>query len=148
MKIFEIGGLFQDPELMAAFQDPEVAAAFQDISTNPANMAKYQNNPKVMQLINKMMGKFGGGGAPGGMPGMPGMGGGMPGMGGGMPGMGGMGGFPGMGGMPGGFPGGASAPTKCTAGWLCDDYELAAPKGDNLAFDIHFLMSLLFPLIV
>merc|ERR1712060_162266 len=93
-----LGGLFQDPELMAAFQDPEVAAAFQDISTNPANMAKYQNNPKVMQLINKMMGKFGGGGAPGGMPGM----------GGGMPGMGGMGGFPGMGGMPGGFPGGAS----------------------------------------
>ena len=75
----KIGGLFQDPELMAAFQDPEVAAAFQDISTNPANMAKYQNNPKVMKLINQMMGKFGGGGgAPGGMPGMPGMGGGMP----------------------------------------------------------------------
>jgi len=112
-----LGGLFQDPELMAAFQDPEVAAAFQDISTNPANMAKYQNNPKVMKLINQMMGKFGGGGgAPGGMPGMPGMGGGMPGMGGGMPGMGGMGGFPGMGGM-GGFPGGASAtPPPPTSG--------------------------------
>ena len=96
---------------MAAFQDPEVAAAFQDISTNPANMAKYQNNPKVMQLINKMMGKFGGGGGAGGMPGMPGMGGGMPGMGGGMPGMGGgmpgmggMGGMPGMGGMGAGMP--------------------------------------------
>lgn len=98
-----LGGLFQDPELLSAFQDPEVAAAFQDISTNPANMAKYQNNPKVMKLINQMMGKFGGGGAPGGMPGMPGMGGGMGGMGGGMPGMGG---FPGMGGMPGGMPGG------------------------------------------
>ena len=28
-----------------------------------------------MKLINQMMGKFGGGGAPGGMPGMPGMGG-------------------------------------------------------------------------
>merc|ERR1712241_959817 len=108
-----LGGLFQDPELMAAFQDPEVAAAFQDISTNPANMAKYQNNPKVMQLINKMMGKFGGGGGAGGMPGMPGMGGGMPGMGGGMPGMGG---FPGMGGMPGGFPGGASAPPPTSGG--------------------------------
>merc|ERR1712110_1095354 len=27
---------------------------------NPANMAKYQNNPKVMKLINQMMGKFGG----------------------------------------------------------------------------------------
>ena len=107
------GGLFQDPELLAAFQDPEVAAAFQDISTNPANMAKYQNNPKVMKLINQMMGKFGGGGAPGGMPGMPGMGGGMPGMGGGMPGMGG---FPGMGGMPGGFPGGSSAPPPTSGG--------------------------------
>jgi len=111
-----LGGLFQDPELLAAFQDPEVAAAFQDISTNPANMAKYQNNPKVMQLINKMMGKFGGGGAPGGMPGMPGMGGGMPGMGGGMPGMGGIPGMGGMGGMPGGFPGGASEPPPTAGG--------------------------------
>ena len=106
--------MFKDPELLAAFQDPEVAAAFQDISTNPGNMAKYQNNPKVMALITKMMGKFGGD-APGGMPGM---GGGMPGMGGmggGMPGMGGMGGgFPG--GMPGGFPGGASSGPSPTAG--------------------------------
>ena len=30
-----------------SFQDPEVSAAFQDISSNPANIAKYQNNPKV-----------------------------------------------------------------------------------------------------
>ncbi|KAJ8297918.1 hypothetical protein KUTeg_024449 [Tegillarca granosa] len=35
-------------------QDPEVAAAFQDISQNPANMMKYQNNPKVQALISKM----------------------------------------------------------------------------------------------
>ena len=40
-------------------QDPEVAAAFQDISSNPANISKYQNNPKVQALINKMAGKFG-----------------------------------------------------------------------------------------
>ena len=57
---------------MAAFSDPEVAAAFRDITSNPANMAKYQNNPKVMQLINKMASKFGGGGGMGGG-GMPGM---------------------------------------------------------------------------
>ena len=42
-----LGGLFNDPEMMAAFADPEVAAAFKDISTNPANIMKYQNNPKV-----------------------------------------------------------------------------------------------------
>ena len=42
-----LGGLFNDPEMMAAFADPEVAAAFKDISANPANIMKYQNNPKV-----------------------------------------------------------------------------------------------------
>lgn len=54
-----LAGLFQDPELMEAFQDPEVAAAFQDISTNPANISKYQNNPKVQNLMKKMMSNFG-----------------------------------------------------------------------------------------
>ena len=56
----QLGALFQDPEVMAAFQDPEVARAFQDISSNPANIAKYQNNPKVQALINKIAGKMGG----------------------------------------------------------------------------------------
>ena len=72
------------------FQDPEVAAAFQDVSSNPASIFKYKDNPKIAAVINKVMGKFTGGG---GMPGMGGMGG----MG-GMPGMGGMGGMPGFGG--------------------------------------------------
>ena len=45
-----LGGLFNDPEMMAAFADPEVAAAFKDISANPANIMKYQNNPKVQYL--------------------------------------------------------------------------------------------------
>nr|CAD7431095.1 unnamed protein product [Timema monikensis] len=76
--------LFSDPELMQAFQDPEVAAAFQDITSNPANMAKYQGNPKIKAVINKLAAKFGGaGGMPGGFGGMPGgfgaMGGGFPG---------------------------------------------------------------------
>lgn len=56
-------------------------AAFSDITSNPANISKYQNNPKVMAFLTKMSTKFGG-------------------MGGGFPG--GMGG-----GMPGGFPGGS-----------------------------------------
>ena len=49
-----------------------MSAAFQDISSNPANMAKYQDNPKVQKLIKKLGSKFGGGmagGMPGGMPG-------------------------------------------------------------------------------
>lgn len=95
-----LGGLFNDPELLTAFQDPEVANAFQDIMSNPANMSKYQGNPKVMNILTKLTSKLGGGGGGG----FPGMGGGFPGMGGGFPGMGG--GFPGMG----GFGGGAAPP--------------------------------------
>lgn len=71
-----------DPEVLQAFQDPEVSEAFKEISANPSNILKYQSNPKIMALINKMASKFGGaGGMPGGFPGM----------------MGGMPGFPGTG---------------------------------------------------
>ncbi|XP_066590132.1 putative protein FAM10A4 [Prorops nasuta] len=74
-----MGNFFQflnDPEVMQAFQDPEVAEAFKDISSNPSKILKYQNNPKIMALINKVASQFGGSGMPGGFPGMPG---GMPG---------------------------------------------------------------------
>ncbi|KAH0505395.1 Hsc70-interacting protein [Microtus ochrogaster] len=47
-------------ESMGAMQDPEVMVAFQDVAQNPANMSKYQNNPKVMNLISKLSAKFGG----------------------------------------------------------------------------------------
>ncbi|TRY73595.1 hypothetical protein TCAL_03347 [Tigriopus californicus] len=103
-----LGDLLNDPELMGALSDPEVATAFQDIMSNPANIMKYQNNPRIMKLIEKMAKGMGGG-----IPGMGGMPGGMGGMPGGMGGMpGGMGGMPGgMGGMPGGMGGfGAGAP--------------------------------------
>ena len=95
--------LFNDPEIMAAFKDPEVEAAFKDISTNPANMLKYQSNPKIAAIISKLTAKYASAGG-GGFPGMGGMGGmGFPG---GMGGMGGMGGFP-----PGpGAPGAGAAP--------------------------------------
>ncbi|XP_018348769.1 PREDICTED: putative protein FAM10A4 isoform X2 [Trachymyrmex septentrionalis] len=68
----------KDPELIQAFEDPEMAEAFREISTNPTSILKYQNNPKIMALINKMASKYGSGccnpGAagmnfPGGMPG-------------------------------------------------------------------------------
>uniref|UniRef100_A0A2K6E050 STI1 domain-containing protein n=1 Tax=Macaca nemestrina TaxID=9545 RepID=A0A2K6E050_MACNE len=48
-----------DPEVLAAMQDPEVTVAFQDMAQNPANMSKYQSNPKVMTLIS-LSAKFGG----------------------------------------------------------------------------------------
>jgi hypothetical protein len=34
--------------------------ALQDLAQNPAKMVKYQNNPKVMNLISKLSAKFGG----------------------------------------------------------------------------------------
>lgn len=74
--------------------------AFTDISSNPANIFKYQSNPKVMVLIKKMADKFGG---PAGMAGM---------MGGGMPGS-----------FPEGFPSSASEPTK-PSGNFNDDVGL------------------------
>lgn len=51
--------LLSDPDIVNALKDPEVAAAFQDVSSNPANIGKYQNNPKVQQIINKLAAKFG-----------------------------------------------------------------------------------------
>lgn len=74
-------------DILNAFKDPEVAAALQDIMSNPANIGKYQNNPKVMNLVTKIAGQASSSGFPG--------------FGGGAPG----GGFPGAGGFPGGFPG-------------------------------------------
>lgn len=59
-----------NPDIFEAFRDPEVSAAFQDIMTNPANVGKYQSNPKIMKLIN-MVGQKMGGGAGMGMGGMP-----------------------------------------------------------------------------
>ena len=52
--------ILSDPEVLAAMQDPEALVAFQDVAQNPANMSKYQSNPKVMNLISKLSAKFGG----------------------------------------------------------------------------------------
>lgn len=75
-------------------QDPEVQAAFQDVAADPANISKYENNPKVKKVLEKLAGNVGGGGGAGA--------GGFP----GFPGAGGAGGFPGF---SGGDDGGAGA---------------------------------------
>lgn len=54
-----LGDLLKDPELLNAMKDPEVMAAFQDVAQNPSNIAKYQNNPKIMALVTKLSSKFG-----------------------------------------------------------------------------------------
>ncbi|XP_037331777.2 hsc70-interacting protein [Pungitius pungitius] len=51
--------LLKDPELLNAMKDPEVMTAFQDVAQNPANISKYQNNPKIMALVTKLSSKFG-----------------------------------------------------------------------------------------
>ncbi|XP_063284238.1 hsc70-interacting protein [Pelobates fuscus] len=54
-----VSEILSDPEVLAAMQDPEVMSAFQDVAQNPANISKYQGNPKVMNLISKLSSKFG-----------------------------------------------------------------------------------------
>jgi len=54
-----LGELLKDPEVLNAMKDPEVMVAFQDVAQNPANIAKYQNNPKIMALVTKLSAKFG-----------------------------------------------------------------------------------------
>ncbi|XP_072444623.1 hsc70-interacting protein [Chiloscyllium punctatum] len=54
-----LNDLLGDPEVLAAMQDPEIMAAFQDVAQNPANISKYQNNPKVMNFVEKLSSKFG-----------------------------------------------------------------------------------------
>ncbi|VDP88692.1 unnamed protein product [Echinostoma caproni] len=59
--------LFNDPELITLLEDPEVIKAFREVSTNPAAMHKYENNPRVKKVLDMMSKKFGGS-MPGGMP--------------------------------------------------------------------------------
>ena len=37
-------------------------AAFKDIQSNPANIKKYQDNPKVRKVMDKLTAKFSGAG--------------------------------------------------------------------------------------
>uniref|UniRef100_A0A8C6F1V8 STI1 domain-containing protein n=1 Tax=Monodon monoceros TaxID=40151 RepID=A0A8C6F1V8_MONMO len=49
-------GMAGMPGLNEILSDPEVL----DVAQNPGNMSIYQNNPKAMNLISKLSGKFGG----------------------------------------------------------------------------------------
>ena len=40
-----------NPALLAGFDDPDVMRAVNDIAKNPANLQKYQANPKVSCLL-------------------------------------------------------------------------------------------------
>ena len=69
--------IMSDPEIMAAMQNPKMMQVFMEMQTQgPMAIMKYQNDPEVMNLIMKIQGAMGGGGA--GMGAMGGMGGGMP----------------------------------------------------------------------
>jgi suppressor of tumorigenicity protein 13 len=78
-----------DPEIAAGLRNPKVMAAMTQMmgggSPDPSKIMELMSDPEVGPVLQKIMGKFGGGS----MPGMGGMGGGM---GGGMPDMSG---FPG-----------------------------------------------------
>ncbi|XP_075234889.1 putative protein FAM10A4 [Lycorma delicatula] len=55
----DVFGLINDPELRSAFMDPEVVTAFEDISMNPSNILKYQDNPKIIAIMEKVKTKYG-----------------------------------------------------------------------------------------
>ncbi|XP_075258977.1 hsc70-interacting protein-like [Convolutriloba macropyga] len=49
-----------DPEILVAMQDPEVMNAFMDVQKDPSNISKYEDNPKVQKVLEKLATKFGG----------------------------------------------------------------------------------------
>ncbi|KAG1677073.1 hypothetical protein FOA52_001243 [Chlamydomonas sp. UWO 241] len=67
-----ISKVMSTPDLAAGFSNPKVQAAIIDISQNPMNIMKYQNDPEIMKVLEKVTEVFQpAGGMPGGMPGMP-----------------------------------------------------------------------------
>ena len=58
-------GMMNDPDVMAAMSNAKVMAAFQEMmaggAPNPAKMMQYMQDPDVGPVLQKMMGKFGGG---------------------------------------------------------------------------------------
>lgn len=49
----------------------QIQQAVMELSSNPMAMSKYQSDPDVMKVLNKMMEVFPQAGMPTGMPGMP-----------------------------------------------------------------------------
>eukprot|EP01118_Nematostelium_gracile_P006905 TRINITY_DN2231_c0_g1_i1.p1 TRINITY_DN2231_c0_g1~~TRINITY_DN2231_c0_g1_i1.p1 ORF type:complete len:319 (+),score=133.34 TRINITY_DN2231_c0_g1_i1:57-959(+) len=53
-----INKILSDPEMMEAMNDPEFMTKLGDIQSDPANIAKYQNDAKVMNLVKKFSSLF------------------------------------------------------------------------------------------
>ncbi|KXZ55944.1 hypothetical protein GPECTOR_2g1495 [Gonium pectorale] len=49
-----ISKVMSNPELAAGFSNPRVQAAIMDISQNPMNIMKYQTDPEVMKVLEKV----------------------------------------------------------------------------------------------
>jgi hypothetical protein len=49
-----ISKVMANPELAAGFSNPKVQAAIMDISANPMNITKYQSDPEVMKVLEKV----------------------------------------------------------------------------------------------
>lgn len=49
-----ISKVMANPELAAGFSNPKVQAAIMDISQNPMNIVKYQGDPEVMKVLEKV----------------------------------------------------------------------------------------------
>lgn len=49
-----ISKVMSDPELASGFQNPKVQAAIMDISQNPMNIMKYQTDPEIMKVLEKV----------------------------------------------------------------------------------------------
>ncbi len=49
-----ISKVMANPELASGFSNPKVQAAIMDISQNPMNITKYQGDPEVMKVLEKV----------------------------------------------------------------------------------------------
>ncbi|KAK0598675.1 hypothetical protein LWI29_036932 [Acer saccharum] len=49
-----ISTIMANPDLALAFQNPRIQAAIMDCSQNPMSIMKYQNDPEVMSIFNKI----------------------------------------------------------------------------------------------
>jgi hypothetical protein len=49
-----VSKIMSEPDLAAAFAKPEVQQAIMDITQNPLNVMKYQDQPEVMKVFEKM----------------------------------------------------------------------------------------------
>lgn len=49
-----ISKVLENPELASGFANPKVQAAIFDISQNPMNIMKYQEDPEIMKVLEKV----------------------------------------------------------------------------------------------